>query len=214
MEQFNFTIRLIQFLLITPCFILYSIKGFKKTAPKPLKYITFYLLFYFISETLTKLYSINGWNNHYISHIYFISQFVFLSLFYKSLFTTFQKKIVSILLFSVLLILIIQYTLHPNLLVELNPLEVLLTCSPLVVYTIVHLYNSMSNKNEYMYINAGILFYLSISTLIFILFKYLNSAEFLIVGDPMFLINKLLIISYMIIFIVEYKQTVWKIQKK
>ena len=201
-------------LLSVICVLLYASVGFKKSTPKSILYITLYLCGYSVINIIVSVYSAYGWNNHYLSHLYFIMQFVFLSLFYKSLFTKFQKKIVTITFIIIMIILLVQYIVYPNMLVQLNPLEVLITCSPLVTYSIIHLYNSLTAKAKYIYINAGVLFYISISTLIFILFRYLNSSDLIFIRKPILTVNKLLIVCYLVLFIIEYKKSIWKFKLK
>lgn len=190
--------------------LLYSSIGFKKETSNSIRIITIYLICYFLSEFAMRLHAAHGIRNHYVSHFYFIPQFIILSFFYKSLFTNFQKQIVTIILTVVLSILAIQYITFPKLLVELNTLEVLLTNSAIIFYTILHLYNSLTEKGKFMYINAAILIYLSCSTLIFFLFRLIDFKELEINSDPIILMNKLLVVGYIFLYIIEYKQTLWK----
>lgn len=197
-------------IIIGFCTLLYTTFGFNKTASRPIRIITIYLICYFLIETLVRIHAANGWNNHYLSHLFFIPQFIILSFFYKSLFKKNQKKIVNAVLLIVMSILIIQYFINPELFLTYNPLEVLLTCSPIVAYTILHLYNSLTKKGELMYINTGILFYISFTTLLFILYKFINSTNISFNRQPIYLINKILVIGYMLLFLVEYKLSIWK----
>ena len=190
--------------------LLYSSFGFKKNTSNSIRIITFYLVFYFLSELATKLHAAYGIKNHYVSHFYFIPQFIFLSLFYKTQFTGFQNKIVNVVLVIVLSILTIQYLLQPELFQTFNPLEVLLTNCAIIFYAILHLYNSLTEKGKFMYINAGILLYVSCSTLIFFLFRLINFKELEINSGPIILLNKFLVIGFISMFIIEYKKTLWK----
>jgi len=197
-------------IIIGFCALLYSSFGFKKDTSRSIRIITIYLICYFLSEFAMRLHAAYGIRNHYVSHFYFLPQFVLLSLFYKTLFTKFQKKIVNTILITILSILTIQYITFPKLLVELNTLEVLLTNSAIIFYAILHLYNSLTEKGKFMYINAGILLYISCSTLIFFLFRLVNFKELEINSDPIILVNRLLMIGYISLYIIEYKQTLWK----
>lgn len=161
--------------------------------------LTFLVLF---GSFLLALYKIN---NLYLSHFYFIIQFILLSLFYKALFTKMQRIWVKIILISVLITLGIQYACQPGLYYTFNTLEVFLTSFPLVVYSIVHLYNSLNKSGELMYINAGILVYLATSTLIFILGDYLSGFNNEIVKNIWFL-NKVLYAGYLILILLEWKK--------
>ena len=190
--------------------LLYLNIGFKKSTSKPISIITFYLICYFVVNFLTSYFAEKGINNHFLSHFYFIPQFILLSFFYKTLFTRFQNKIVNVVLVIVLSILTIQYLLQPELLRIFNPLEVLLTNCSIIFYAILHLYNSLTEKGKFMYINAGILLYVSCSTLIFFLFRLINFKELEINSGPIILLNKFLVIGFISMFIIEYKKTLWK----
>ena len=144
-------------------------------------------------------------HNLFLSHYYFILQFVILSFFYKALFNSVQKKLVNILLVIVLIIIVILFIINPEIYFKFNTTEVFITCFPIVVYSMIHLYNSLSKPPKYMYINAGILIYLTTSTLIFILGDYLSSSGSGAVGN-IWLINKILYVIYLLLIFTEW----WK----
>ncbi|WP_296316254.1 hypothetical protein [Winogradskyella sp. UBA3174] len=144
-------------------------------------------------------------NNLYFSHYYFILQFILLSLFYRTLFIKNQKQIVSAVLVTVVGILSIQYAYSPELYFKFNTTEVFLTCFPIVVYAMIHLYNSLNKSPKYLYINAGILIYLATSTLIFILGDYLSGSNTGAVNN-IWLINKVLYATYLALILTEW----WK----
>lgn len=104
----------------------------------------------------------------------------------------------------VIITLIIQYSIKPSLFFNFNILEIFLTSFPLVVYSIVHLYNSLSRKGQFMYVNAGILIYLTTSTLIFILGDYLASERSDLIRKIWYL-NKVLYIGYLVLILMEWK---------
>ena len=142
-------------------------------------------------------------NNLYFSHYYFISQFIILSLFYRPLFTKNQRHIILILLVFVLGILAVQYSIAPELYFRFNTTEVFITCFPIVVYSIMHLYNSLNKPSPFMYINSGILLYVTTSTLIFILGDYLSSTSGVSV-DNIWFINKVLYVIYLVLILAEW----------
>ncbi len=144
-------------------------------------------------------------HNLYFSHYYFILQFILLSLFYRTLFSKNQRRIVLIVLGVVLCLLVIQYALWPELYFKFNTTEIFLTCFPIVVYSMIHLYNSLNNSPKYMYINAGILIYLTTSTLIFILGDYLSGISNAAVKNIWF-INAVLYVTYLVLIFIEW----WK----
>jgi len=144
-------------------------------------------------------------HNLFLSHYYFILQFVILSLFYRELFNTVQKRMVNILFIPVLVTLCIQFAISPELYFKFNTNEVFITCFPIVIYSVIHLYNSLSKLSKYMYINAGILIYLTTSTLIFILGDYLSGSNSGAVNNIWF-INKVLYTIYLLLIFIEW----WK----
>ena len=143
--------------------------------------------------------------NLFLSHYYFILQFVILSLFYRSLFTKPQKRLVDILLVLIITILGFQFAILPELYFKFNTTEVFMTSSPIIVYSVIHLYNSLSKPSKYMYINIGVLVYLTISTLIFILGDYLSEVSYE-AGKNIWFINKVMYASYLILIFIEW----WK----
>jgi ABC-type transport system involved in cytochrome c biogenesis permease subunit len=74
-----------------------------------------------------------------------------------------------------------------------------------VVYSMIHLYNSLNESPKYMYINAGVLIYITTSTLIFILGDYLsgNSISSSSV-DTIWFINKVLYVIYLALIFIEW----------
>lgn len=186
-----------------------------KIKENSLKIITYYICIYFIVDTVSRVFVFNNWKNHIVSHFYFIPQFILLSLFYKSLFNSIQKKIVTFFILLVLSILTIQYIINPKLFTQLNNFEITLTCCVLVVFPIIHLFNSLTKKGRFMYINAGVLFYISFSTLFFILLKLIAFNEDLeTLYRPLATINEIFIVLYMIAFLIEYRKNIWIQNKK
>jgi len=102
--------------------------------------------------------------NLYFSHIFYISQFIILSIFYLKLLS---KKIIVYLLLIVLLLISIQFINDPSIFFRYNPIGMSFTQIILVVYSIIYLYKSLTNKGEFVIVNIGILIYLLSSTLIF-----------------------------------------------
>ncbi|WP_397364468.1 hypothetical protein [Olleya sp. R77988] len=152
-------------------------------------------------------------NNLFLSHFYFILQFVFLSLFYRELFTKKQIRYLHIVSTLVITTLIIQYTNRPSLFYKFNLLEILITSLPLVIYSVIHLYNSLTKPGKYMYINAGVLIYLTTSTLIFILGDFLASQKGVMSVKGIWFINKILYVGYLILICIEWKKNLWKTKK-
>jgi hypothetical protein len=194
--------------------ILYAVYWFKVEADRAFSFLTLYLgLTVIINLTMT-FYATHKWNNLFISHFYFISQFVLLSQFYYCLFKKKQKQLVRFLQILVLLIIIINFIIDPAIFFKFSLLEVFVTAITLLVFTIIHLYNSLIEKGTYQYVNAGILIYLSMSTLIFFLGNYLALSKDLPEGlsNNIWNINILLVLIYQTFIFLEWKINIskWK----
>jgi len=147
--------------------------------------------------------------NLYLSHIYFGSQFIFLSFFYRSLFIKkLQKRLVDVVLLMVFGSLCIQYGFNPNLFNKFNLFEIVVCSFPLVVYAIIHLFNALTIKGGFMYLNIGVILYLTSSTLIFILGDYLAGVRVksLMVRSVWF-VNKMLYVVYLLLIYIEWHKS-------
>jgi len=191
-------------LLFVNCILFF--KSYHSKIDSAIKFFTIYLTISFLINTVSIILARNGINNLYLSHFYFISQFIFVSLYYRQLFNNRQKKMVNAMGLLVFIVLGIQYSTNPTLYYKFNLLEIFLTSFPLVVYSIIHLYNSLSEEGKYMYINSGILMYLTTSTLIFILGNFLSDLDRQTTKNIWFL-NKVLYIVYLILILLEWKKS-------
>lgn len=217
MEIVNDVIEKLSDILLFLNVALYSYTYFKKNRSKAVKYLAIYLTLSFCFSIASDLilyiqrqFNIER-NNLFLTHYYFIFQFIFLSLFYSQLFTKRQKKhqiIISVLVF---LILLIQYSTNVGLYYKFNLLEILICLFPLIIYSVFHLYNALSKTGKFMYINAGILAYLSISTLIYILGNFINIVDQSLSSSIWFL-NRVFYLGYLILFIIEWKKSLWKMK--
>jgi len=171
------------------------------------KVFTLYLVVSFIISTTAFILAKQKIGNLYLSHAYFIFQFILLSLFYRLIFKSNQKKYVFIVIVLVCLILAIQYAYQPNLFFHFNLFEIFITSFPLVVYATIHLYNSLNQTNDYLIINSGILIYITCSTLIFILGNYISYEDMNAdVKRNIYLINKILYVVYLILILLQWKR--------
>ena len=143
-----------------------------------------------------------GRDNLFLSHYYFILQFVLLSFFYESLFLKKQKKYVFSTLIIILIILTIRYINEPSRYFKFDLVEIFICSLPIVIYSIVYLYNSLNKSKGYLYINAGVLIYLSASTLIFILGDYLSGQDINKGIREIWMINSFLYLLFLILIFV------------
>ncbi len=179
------------------------------------KLFTLYLITSFIISLSALILAKKYIPNLHLSHAYFISQFILLSLFYRSLFKSAQKKYVIITIVLVCSILAVQYMFRPSLFYTFNIFEIFITSLPIVIYAMIHLYNSLNGTNNYLIINAGILVYITSSTLIFILGNYLSSIEGNIqVSRNIYLINKILYVVYLSLILIQWRTSFRQVKSK
>ena len=199
-------------IFINALLYLIGYKHFKKIVAY--RYFSLYLVVSAVIAIMAFILASYKIPNLYLSHFYFITQFMFLSFFYKALFKSKQKKYVVYTILLVLLILGIQYALKPNLFYQFNSLEIFVTSLPLVVYSIIHLYNSLSSVYNYSLINAGVLVYITSSTLIFILGNYLSDLDFNSEIRNIYLINKILYVVYLTLILIQWKTSFQPVKNK
>ncbi len=184
-------------------FLLFAFGFFKNG--KAYKIFTIYL-FVIIGVQLSayifkQLYS----NNLFLSHIYFIGQFILLSLFYLELVKDeFQKKAIKIGFVLVLLTLAIQYGLKTELFFKFNLYEIFITSFLLIIYATFHFYNMLDDKKEFYFINMGVLLYLFASTILFLVgnltVKFSDNFNMIT-----WMLNAILYVVYQLFVLYEWK---------
>src|SRR5690606_29715709 len=108
---------------------------------KPFKVFFIYNLVMLLIQMISKVLFTLKMNNLFLSHFYFIFQFLILSYFYYILLdVAFQKRVVKIVSAITLLVLCIDYAWKPELFFSLNLLEIFVTSLPVVIYAAFHLY--------------------------------------------------------------------------
>lgn len=144
------------------------IKGFPNQG-KAYRIFTGYLGTILIIEVLSGILKRLHIHNLFLSHFYFIGQFIILSFFYLAILkNAHQKKIIQIGFVAGLLALAIQYGFDTSLFFTFNLFEIVITSFLLIVFATVHFYNMLNEKKEFYYINIGILMYLFGSTILFL----------------------------------------------
>lgn len=171
---------------------------------KAYKLFTIYLFLMSIIQFFTYYLWKEGLYNLHLSHYYLVIQFILLGLFYHTLFKSKTQKwlIISVLIF-VVLILIIQSYLYPELLYRFNLLEIILTSLPVVFFSVIQFYNSLSEKKEFMYVNSGIFIYVLSSTLIFCSGNIMTELDPSI-NNLVWFMNVVLYLVYQILISVEW----------
>ena len=144
-------------------FISYKSKNFTY------KILFSYLVFTFIIQIYSEGIAIKKGNNLFLSHYYFIGQFIIMSLFfYKTLINKTIKKIIFIIPIPVIILLFIQYFKDPELYYSFNLFEILMTTVPIIWYCLFFLVERISSlEKKFIYFIAGLFIYILCSTLIF-----------------------------------------------
>ena len=171
---------------------------------KSLNLFTAYLWTIFMIQGLSFLLAYYKMNNLYLSHFYFIVQFILLSLFYREvLVRNVYKKLVTAFLALVLGTLSLQYVLQPGLYYTFNIFEIVLTSLSLVAYSILYFYESLGERKKLLYINSGIFLYLLSSTLLFASGNIMPGLEKKI-NKFIWIINAVLYIIYQVLIFMEW----------
>jgi hypothetical protein len=137
------------------------------------KYFAIYLVVMAINQTLVTISFELEIDNTILANTYMIMQFVMLSLFYHAIFKRQeQRKYILIILFTVSIILGVQYAWTPGLFHEYNPYGIIATSTILIFYAIAYFFHHISDKVLKLYlVNSGILIYLLGTILLFSIAK-------------------------------------------
>jgi len=154
-------------------------------------------------------------NNLFVAHYHFVFQFLLLGLFYRRLFTNFQKKWVTAIIVLVLTSLAFYYIINPAKYWEFNVIDIFITTVPLIFFSICHLYNMLTSARKFFIFNAGVLIYLSTTALIFFLGTLWNSEKDFVAIDSqtttnIWFISELIYLVYLIFITIEWKTTIYK----
>lgn len=191
-------------LLLINCILL--LKGFSKNG-KPFKIFAFYCFAMFAVQMSATVLVKMHIQNLFLSHYYFILQFIVLSFFYHQLLREkFQKSIIVYTLIGCLAALCIQYIFDPSLYHRFNLFEIFITSLPLIVYATFHLYNLLNEQKEYYYINIGLLVYLFGSTIVFLTANLLISWHSKIPFRYVFDLNVYLYVVYQLFILFELRK--------
>ena len=140
--------------------------------------------------------------NLFLSHFYFILQFVLLSFFY---FELLRKKWILILLALVALFLAYQYSAQPDIFFKYNPIGMSITHTLIVLYAVLYFYKLLIGKGQFIIVNIGVFLYLLSSTLIFasgnLVFDFSKEMNYILINT-----NRILYLVFQILIFVEW----WK----
>jgi hypothetical protein len=182
------------------------IKCFSKQG-KAYKIFTCYLGVIFIIQIISSALMERHINNLFLSHFYFIGQFISLSFFYFTILKEeYQKKTVKLGLFIGLSVLGIQYVNDTSLFFRFNLFEIFIASFLLIIYASFHFYNMLNEKKEFYFINMGVLLYLFSSTILFLVgnLTVLLSPK---MSKITWSLNAFLYIIYQLFVLVEWKNS-------
>ena len=191
-------------LLLGINFILFFIK--MRKISRAILVFTLYLLSILIIQITSVYLRSQSTNNLYLSHYYFILQFIFLSIFYLEIINnTFQRKVIKISVPICLITLGIQYYFNNDLLVKFNLFEIFITSFLIIIFSMFHFYNILNEKRKYYYLNTGILLYLFGSTVLFISGNLITRLD-LAPSKIVWILNSFLYIIYQFFILLEWRE--------
>lgn len=174
---------------------------------KALKIFILYLGVTFIIQVVSNVFFQLKINNLFISHFYFIGQFIILSFFYFTILKeNYQKKIVQIGFISCLLILGIHYLIDSSKFYKFDLFEIFITSFLVIIYATFHLYNLLNEKKEFYYLSLGILLYLYGSTILFLVGNITALLSFKYAEIP-WILNSVLYIVFQLFICREWKES-------
>jgi hypothetical protein len=170
------------------------------------KYVTIYLLVLFVVELFcNSIGFLYPGQNFYLSHFYFNAQFVLLSIVFYRLFNHYKlKKIVVFNYVIVTFIIIGMYIYNNELFWQFNLFEISSTSALLIVYSLIHIFNTLGKSKKLFYLIIGLILYVLCSSLIFLFGNY----ELVFIEDPyidIWIFNTLFYIVYQVLIFVEWK---------
>ncbi len=179
---------------------------------KAYKSFFYYLLFLFIVQAAVEIHAMQSLNNHYLSTYYLLFNFLLLSFFFYYLFRHIKKSVARLIKYATPAIitgLAIQYAFKPHLYFEFNSIGFLITSAFIIVYSVLYLFELISNKIPYTYVIAGMLIYYISSSLIFAsatsIVSFDNEVNMVI-----WKINAVLFIIYQLLILREWIQTFYR----
>ncbi|AWA29883.1 hypothetical protein HYN48_07220 [Flavobacterium magnum] len=191
-------------LLINLALFAYKVPQFKNPA---YRIFTLYLAVIFLIQISSYILSFLKIHNLYLSHFYFIAQFIALSIFYNILLKEpLQKKIVKMGLVTGLTALTIQYAMNPGLFFRFNLFEIFITSFLLIIYSTFHFYNLLNKAKAFYYLNSGILVYLFGSTVLFLAGNLVSNLTSKM-NTITWTLNAFLYIVYQAFIFVEWKKS-------
>ncbi len=168
------------------------------------KIIPFYLLYCLLIQVRSSYLSIQGIPNLYLSHYYFVGQFLFLSFFYKEILKSqIKKRVVNLFLSTIPIVIIILYIINPLDYFKFNLVEVIITSIPIVLFSIFYFSENLNSSKKFIYLNCGIFIYLISSTFLFSVGNIINSSLSSFKKN-VWILNAILYVIYQILIFIEW----------
>ena len=171
---------------------------------KALKYFIMYLILCLFVQLYSSFLSGLNQNNLFLTHYFFIGQFVFLSFFFSTLYGFKKfKNLNRFLTFTIALAFIIYLFKFPENFKKWNIFEIVITSIPLLMYSFYFFIKNIDdNKTQkYIYFNSGFFVYTICSTLIFTLGSLRDLGELKLY---VWLLNAFLYLIFQILIFVEW----------
>jgi hypothetical protein len=176
---------------------------------KSFQIFTFYLVGTALVQMLSKIFLNLYANNLFLSHYYFIGQFLLLGLFFKSLFTNrIQKSVANWILIIGLTVLAVQYSMDPVVFYKFNLFEIFVTSFLIIILAAMHLYNLLAEEKVFYYTTIGILMYLSGSTILF----FVGNITAILSEEYQFLpwtLNATLVVIYQLFILFQWRKIIY-----
>lgn len=200
----GFALSVFSLLLLLINAVLFLVKA-KKINSRTYKYVSIYLSALFIVEIFCNAVGfLHPDQNFYLSHFYFNAQFILLSIVFYRLFSKPNFKKTVVINYAVVTSIIIGMYIHDqDLFWQFNLFEIASTSAILIVYALIHLYNTLAEKKEYFYFMIGLILYLLCSSLIFLFGNY----EMVLIDDPhidIWIFNTFFYIIYQVLIFAEW----------
>ena len=201
----GFAISIFSLLLLLVNVILFLSK-YRKFKSDVYTIVAIYLLGLFCVEFFCNIIGyLNPGANFFLSHYYFNTQFLLLSIFFYKLFNQPKlKKIVVVNFIIVFTIIITTYIHDPTLYWKFNLFEIVATSLLLIIYALIHIYNLLGETKQYFYLTIGLVIYLLCSCMIYLSGNY----ELVFIKDPyidIWVFNSIFYIVYQLLIYVEWK---------
>lgn len=202
---FGFALSIFSLLLLLINAVLF-ISKVKIINNQTYKYVAVYLGTLFIVELFCNVIGyLYPAQNLYLSHFYFNAQFILLSLVFYRLFSNQKlKKIIVVNYVIVTLIIVGMYVINRKSFWQFNLFEIAATSALLIIYSLIHLNNTLGTKKKYFYLTIGLILYLLCSSLIFLFGNY----ELVFIKDPyidIWIFNTIFYIIYQVLIFAEWK---------